>query len=158
MMAMSPVDFVLHEAMLLDTRRFDDWLDLFAPDGRYWVPLLGADQQDTVTCNSIALEDRLLLALRVERLKDPRAHSQHPPSRCQHVLQSPRVLAEPAGGDVRVRTPFLYLESRGQRQVMLAGTYVHALTKSQSEDWSIREKRVNLFDPTQALPAIQLLI
>lgn len=157
-MAMSPVDFVLHEAMLLDARRFDDWLDLFAPDGRYWVPLLGADQQDTLTCNSIALEDRLLLSLRVERLKDPRAHSQHPPSRCQHVLQPPRVLSEPAGGEARVHTAFLYLESRAQRQVTLAGTYVHTLTQGQGAGWMIREKRVNLFDPAQPLPAIQLFI
>jgi 3-phenylpropionate/cinnamic acid dioxygenase small subunit len=157
-MAMSPVDFVLHEAMLLDARRFDDWLDLFAPDGRYWVPLLGADQQDTLTCNSIALEDRLLLSLRVERLKDPRAHSQHPPSRCQHVLQPPRVLDEPADGAARVHTAFLYMESRAQRQVTLAGTYVHILTQGQGTGWMIREKRVNLFDPAQPLPAIQLFI
>lgn len=158
MMAMSPADFVLHEAMLLDARRLDEWLDLFAADGRYWVPLLGADQQDTVTCNSIALEDRLLLSLRVERLKDPRAHSQHPPSRCQHVLQPPRVLDDAPTDTVRLHTPFMYLESRAQRQVTLAGTYAHTLAGSQDIGWKILEKRVNLFDPTQALPAIQLFI
>ena len=31
--------FLFHEARLLDERRFDDWLALFAPDGWYWVPL-----------------------------------------------------------------------------------------------------------------------
>jgi hypothetical protein len=39
-------DLVAHEAALLDARRFDDWLALFAPDGRYWVPLQGARQAE----------------------------------------------------------------------------------------------------------------
>ncbi len=33
------IDFVVKEARLLDTHRFEDWLDLFAEDGRYWMPL-----------------------------------------------------------------------------------------------------------------------
>jgi 3-phenylpropionate/cinnamic acid dioxygenase small subunit len=32
------IDFVLHEARLLDAQRFEDWLDLFTEDGRYWMP------------------------------------------------------------------------------------------------------------------------
>jgi len=31
--------FVLYEARLLDQHRFEEWLDLFADDGRYWMPL-----------------------------------------------------------------------------------------------------------------------
>ena len=80
-------DFVAMEAALLDAGRLDEWLALFADDGRYWVPLQGASQVDPVGHNSLAYEDRLLLTLRVERLKNPRAHSQQPRSRCQHVLQ-----------------------------------------------------------------------
>ena len=38
--------FVAREAALLDAGRFDDWLALFADDGRYWVPLQGAAQAD----------------------------------------------------------------------------------------------------------------
>ena len=33
------IDFVLHETRLIDTHRFDEWLDLFADDGIYWMPL-----------------------------------------------------------------------------------------------------------------------
>ena len=29
--------FIYHEARLLDERRFDEWLALFTPDGRYWA-------------------------------------------------------------------------------------------------------------------------
>ena len=30
--------FLLHEAHLLDERRFAEWIDLFAEDGYYWAP------------------------------------------------------------------------------------------------------------------------
>jgi 3-phenylpropionate/cinnamic acid dioxygenase small subunit len=33
------IRFVYHEARLLDEQRFDEWLALFAADGRYWMPL-----------------------------------------------------------------------------------------------------------------------
>jgi 3-phenylpropionate/cinnamic acid dioxygenase small subunit len=153
---MSPAEFIVHEARLLDERRHDEWLALFADDGRYWVPLQGAAQQEGAPHNALADEDRLLLQLRIERLKSPRAHSQHPPSRCQHVLQAAVVTRDDSGdGLCELRTPFVYFESRGERQLVLAGTYVHRLVKAASE-WRIRLKRVNLLDAGAPLPAIQL--
>ena len=153
---MSPAELVAHEARLLDERRHDEWLALFTDDGRYWVPLQGAAQQEGAPHNALADEDRLLLQLRIDRLKNPRAHSQHPPSRCQHVLQAPVVTLQDQGaGTCELCTPFVYIEARGERQVMLAGTYLHRLVKVGS-DWRIRLKRVNLLDAGAALPAIQL--
>jgi 3-phenylpropionate/cinnamic acid dioxygenase small subunit len=162
-MSLSAVEFVVHEAALLDARRFDDWLALFADDGRYWVPLQGAAQASDTDHNSLALEDRLLLALRVERLKNPRAHSQHPASRCQHVLQAPRVTAQTESADkvdeVIVETPFMYVEARGPQKLTLAGSCVHTLRRGGgAHGWLIREKRVNLLDADQPLPMIQLFI
>ena len=156
---MAPEDFVVEEAALLDAGRFDEWLALFEPDGRYWVPLLGARQADPLGHNSLAWEDRLLLQLRVDRLKDPRAHSQHPPSSCQHVLQRP-VVVPGGGGDaavVSLRTPFVYVEARGDAQLLLAGTCRHELVRRASS-WGIRLKRIDLLNPTRALPAVQLFI
>ena len=153
---MSPQEFVAHEARLLDERRHDEWLALFADDGRYWVPLQGAAQEEGGPHNALADEDRLLLTLRIERLKSARAHSQHPPSRCQHVLQASTItLDDAASGRCELRTPFLYVESRGERQLMLTGTTLHRLVKAGS-DWRIRLKRVDLLDAGAALPAIQL--
>jgi 3-phenylpropionate/cinnamic acid dioxygenase small subunit len=151
---MSPCDFIAHEAALLDERRYDEWLALFADDGRYWVPLQGAAQAEDAPHNALADEDRLLLQLRIDRLKNPRAHSQHPASRCQHVLQASTVTH---ADDQRceLRTPFLYIEVRGERHVTLAGRFVHRLVKVGS-DWRIRLKRVDLLDAGAPLPAIQL--
>ena len=151
---MDAISFVAHEARLLDERRYDEWLALFADDGRYWVPLQGAAQQEGTAHNALADEDRLLLQLRIERLKNPRAHSQHPASRCQHVLQaSTLTLDDPERCELR--TPFVYVESRAERQLVLAGTCSHRLAKVGGA-WRIRLKRVDLLDAGAALPAIQL--
>jgi len=155
-MTSDPRDFFAHEAALLDERRFDDWLALFADDGHYWVPLLGAAQADPFSHNSLAYEDRLLLQLRVDRLKNPRAHSQHPASHSQHVLQPSRIECE-TGDEVRLRTPFLYVEARGESQILLSGTARHHLAQTPS-GWRIRQKRIDLLNAARALPAIQLFI
>jgi 3-phenylpropionate/cinnamic acid dioxygenase small subunit len=153
-----PADFIAAEAALLDARRFDDWLALFTEDGHYWVPLLGAAQADPHSYNSMAYEDRLLLQLRVDRLKNPRAHSQHPASHCQHVLQRSTVERQDAAdGAIALRTPFLYIEQRGDDQVLLAGSCRHLLVPAPA-GWAIREKRVDLLGAGRALPAIQLFI
>ena len=150
------IDFVLAEAALLDAGRFDDWLALFAEDGRYWVPLLGAEQADPLSHNSLAYEDRLLLQLRIDRLKNPRAHSQHPKSHCQHVLQRPTVERED-DGEIALSTPFIYVESRGEDQLLLAGTCRHRLVRANGS-FLIRQKRIDLLNAGRALPAIQLFI
>ena len=149
-------DFIAHEARLIDARRFDEWLALFADNGRYWVPLQGAAQTEGAAHNALADEDRLLLTLRIERLKNPRAHSQHPPSHCQHVLQQPTLAhADDDVGRYELNTPFLYIESRGERQLMLAGTVRHRLVRL-GDGLRIELKRVDLLNADAALPAIQL--
>jgi 3-phenylpropionate/cinnamic acid dioxygenase small subunit len=157
-MTQDPVDFVVAEAALLDAGRFDDWLALFDEGGHYWVPLLGAAQTDPFSHNSIAYEDRLLLQLRVERLKNPRAHSLHPRVCCQHVLQRPSLQSQDgASGEVLLRTPFIYVEAQGLDQILLTGVCSHRLRPAQ-QGWTILQKRVDLLNSGQSLPAIQLFI
>jgi 3-phenylpropionate/cinnamic acid dioxygenase small subunit len=147
---------VVLEAQLIDDGRWDDWLALFADDCRYWIPLAGAAQAEDAPYNALADEDRLLLALRVARLKNPRAHSQHPRSRCQHVLQRPSIVdSDQRSGRHLLRTPFLYVESRGDRTVTLAGTAHHRLVETEGAV-RIALKRIDLVDAGQPLPAIQL--
>lgn len=150
------VAFVLAESRALNDGRYDDWLAMFAREGRYWVPLRGAEQSESETYNALADENPLLLKLRVERLKNPRAFSQHPRSRSQHVLQQPQVLSrDEAAGSAVLYTPFQYAESRGDERLLLAGHWVHTLVV---EDGALRIalKRVNLLDAGVRLPAIQL--
>ncbi len=84
------IGFVYREARLLDEQRFDEWLDLFTEDGRYWMPLEHGQTDRRLTA-SLMDEDLLLLRIRVERLKGIRTYSQKPKSRCHHVLQQPQI-------------------------------------------------------------------
>ena len=149
------IEFVCREARLIDEKRFEDWYELFADDGVYWVPL-SADQPDGIDHKSLAYEDKLLLKLRIERLKSPRAFSQQPPSRCLHVLQRPDVDAmDETANRYTTRTAYLYVETRGESQQVYACTALHTLCVIDGV-LRIRVKRVNLLNADAALPSIQL--
>lgn len=148
------IRFVYREARLLDEKRYDDWLQLFTEDGYYWVPL-SPEQTDPHGHTSIAYEDALLLKLRVERLKSPRAYSQHPPSRCHHLLQCPEV--ESIGEESLLRTQFQYTEAQGDEVQSFTGTVFHCVVEQQGR-LRMRLKRVLLLNCDAALPSIQLFL
>jgi 3-phenylpropionate/cinnamic acid dioxygenase small subunit len=149
-------DVIATEAALLDAARWEEWLALWTDDARYWMPLAGSAQADDEPGQSLADEDRLLLALRVERLKHPRAHSLKPRVACQHVLQPSRV-ERASRNEAQLRTPFVYVEAQGAHEIMLTGSARHRLVRS-GDGWKIREKRVDLLNAARPLPAVQLFV
>jgi len=151
----SAIDFVYHEARLIDEKRFDEWYELFTDDALYWMPLT-RDQPIGETHTSLFYEDKLLLKVRIERLRHPNAFSQQQPSFCQHVLQQPAVV-ESGEQQCVLRTPFLYVEAQLDQQIMLAGVAFHHL-RSQASGWKIQMKRIELLNREAALPSIQLLL
>jgi 3-phenylpropionate/cinnamic acid dioxygenase small subunit len=151
------VQFVYDEARLIDEKRFDEWFELFTDDGRYWMPLTRG-QPDGENHTSLYFEDKLLLRVRIERLKSPRSFSQHQPSFCQHVLQQPALESADAERNSWVlRTPFVYLESQLDTQVVLAGVSRLHLTRVDGR-LRIRLKKVELLNCDAALPSIQLFL
>lgn len=151
------IRFVLHEARLIDEKRFDEWYELFTDDAYYWVPL-APGQADPLNHNSLAYEDKLLLKLRIERLKTPNAFSQKPASRCHHLLQTPEVEKSDRGnGEYLTRTQFIYTETRGDESQRYAATAWHTLVWSQAR-LRIRLKRVDILNADAALPSIQLFL
>jgi len=153
----SLIDFVIHEARLLDAKRYDEWNALFTDDAYYWLPLV-PDQEDGINHTSHLYEDKLLRELRIARLKSPRAFSQQPASRCHHLLQTPTVERfDTAANQHVLRTEFHYTESQGDELQFYVGTFFHFLTV---QDGALRMtlKRVNLLNCDAALPAVQLFI
>ncbi len=149
--------FLRREARLIDEKRLDEWLELFSEDAHYWVPATPG-QPDALNHNSLAYEDKLLLRLRVERLKSPRAYSQRPASRCLHVLQEPDFeTLDYERGEFRTRTPFLYTETRGDESQRYAATAWHTLISSHGQ-LQIKLKRVDILNCDAALPSIQLFL
>src|SRR5205807_442803 len=57
------IDFVTHEARLIDQHRLDEWLDLFADDGIYWMPLEWG-QTDPKLTTSLMYEGKLRIKLK----------------------------------------------------------------------------------------------
>lgn len=153
----SLIDFVVHEARLLDEKRYAEWNALFTDDAFYWVPLTPG-QQDGIDDTSHLYEDKLLRELRIERLKSPRAFSQQPPTRSHHLLQTPTVeSADPAANCYVVRSQFHYTESQGDEMNLFVGTCWHRLTL-QAFELRMTLKRVDLLNSDAALPAVQLFI
>jgi hypothetical protein len=73
------------------------------------------------------------------------------------VLQQPAFEGEPAAGQCVLRTPFVYVEAQRDRQFMLAGVVYHHLV-SQSGEWRIQMKKIELLNREAALPSIELLL
>lgn len=150
------IDFLYAEARMLDEGRFSEWLDLWLPDGVYWMPL-DYKQTDPDLVTSLLYEDQFMLRLRVERLNGARTFSQKPKSRCHHVIQRPFVDEFDAEtGLFKTNTSMHYVETRLDEQFLLACTATHDL-KLEDGKLRIANKRVDLLNSDAAFGNIQLL-
>ncbi len=124
-------EFLLHEAHLLDDRRFEEWMELFTPDGYYWAPA-SLDQPDPLNSVSLIYDDRAAMETRIRRLRHPRIHSQTPPSRTARLVANAVIeAAEPDGSACVVRSKFIIYEYRPSipeaLERVFGGTYRHRL-------------------------------
>lgn len=151
------IDFIYAEARMLDDGRFDEWLDLWTPDGIYWMPL-EYNQQDENLVTSLLHEDFFMMKLRVERFKGERTFSQKPKTRCHHVIQRPFVdrLDADAGAFV-THTAMHYVETRLDDQTLLAANARHELVLADGR-LKIKRKRVDLLNSDAAFGNIQMFL
>lgn len=137
--------FVTREARLLDDWRLDEWLALFHPAGRYWVPMAWG-QTDPVNHISLYWEDVPLLKMRIERLQHEQTASQLPRSRTCHQMTN--VTLEPPGtegADLRAVAAFTMAEYRRDEMRWFAGFTRYDLV-DEGDDFRIRLKRVDLLN------------
>ena len=148
------IDFIYEEARMLDEGRYTEWLDLWLPNGHYWMPL-DYKQSDPINQTSLLYEDMFMLKLRVERLNGARTFPQKPKSRCHHVIQRPFV--DEMNGDTFVtNTSMHYVETRLDEQQLLALTARHDLALVDGT-LRIANKRVDILNCDAAFRNIQLL-
>ena len=149
--------FLIHEASLLDTRRFREWMGLFAEDGTYWVPTL-PDQEDPFGQASLFYDDRDLMKTRIDRLEHPRIHVQTPPSRTAHLVGNAIVEeADEAKGEYLVGSTFIMVEYRDDQQRVFAGRQRHRLRRD-GASFLIVQKRVDLINCDSAFEAMAVPI
>lgn len=146
-------DFLIHEVRLLDERRFEDWRDLFAEDGYYWVPLR-PDQTSPDGEASLFCDDRKIMQTRFERLRHPRIHSQTPPHRTCHVIGNFVVDAiDHERGECTIRSTMIMADYRARVQRVFAGAVQHRLRRV-GASYLIVLKRVDLINCDDALELI----
>jgi 3-phenylpropionate/cinnamic acid dioxygenase small subunit len=150
-------EFLIHEARLLDERRFRDWMELFADDGTYWVPAT-PDQKSPFEEASLFYDDRELMKTRIERLEHPRIHVQTPPSRTAHIVGN-LVIEETdqAKGEYVIGSTFIMVEYRDDAQRLFAGRQRHRLRRH-GDTFRIVQKRVDLINCDGAFEAMAVPI
>ncbi|HYG55025.1 MAG TPA: aromatic-ring-hydroxylating dioxygenase subunit beta [Burkholderiales bacterium] len=150
---MNVEQFLYHEARLLDTQRYEEWLDLFTDDATYWVPL-EQNQKDPLETSSIIHDDRTLLELRVKQARHPRAHARLPLTRTVHTVGN--VQEKESNGEVLVNSTLQLVEFRNDKQRLWAALVEHRLRRA-GGSFRIAHKRVDLVNSEGELDGVTVL-
>lgn len=134
--------YLYAQAALLDGKRWQEWIDLFTPDGVYWMPPEpGHTHWDGMP--AIFAEDKNIMTVRMKRVLHPDAWSQVPLWGTNHVVGNVVVDKASANGDVVVRSRFHMMELRRDNVRHFAGQYTHHLKKT-PQGWKIKLQRVDM--------------
>ena len=137
--------FLYREARLLDERRFEEWMTLFADDGYYWVPAV-LDLMDPYEGVSLFFDDREIMKTRLARLDHPKIHSQKPASRTVHYVSNIEIDEDgDTKGELLVRSVVKMMEFRLDKQTSYGGRCQHLL-RVKDDGFEIAWKRVDLIN------------
>ncbi|MFN0161089.1 MAG: aromatic-ring-hydroxylating dioxygenase subunit beta [Burkholderiales bacterium] len=135
--------FLFRQSELLDNKHWQDWIDLFAEDGVYWMPVT-PEQTDWEGEPSIFAEDKPMMEIRMGRVTHPNAWSQAPMWATNHLIGN--IVIESANAkEVVVRSRFHMMELRRDDVRHFGGTYRHTLVRA-GDSFRIRHQRVDLFN------------
>jgi len=142
--------FYIHEAWLLDERKFHDWLDVLADDLFYFMPRKKNRQRkdmarEVTEYGDLALfeEDKESMKMRIARLDTGMAWAEDPPSRTRHLITNLQV--EDIGNDeVRAKTAFmLYRTHLETDEDFFVGSRDDVLRKVNGE-WKVARRTIVL--------------
>jgi benzoate/toluate 1,2-dioxygenase beta subunit len=157
-------DFLFHEARLLDERRFEEWLDLFAVGGIYWLPIREGASPNAAT--SLIYDEAVRRKERVYRLMQTPAQAQTPPSRTRHCITNVQVEDGPAD-DVQVYSnQVIYeiqpniarpLSSSERAPRVFVGSCEHRL-RPDAQGWLIALKKLVLLTRDQPIDNLTFIL
>ena len=136
--------FLYLQAELLDGKHWQAFIDLFAADGVYWMPV-AAEQTEWEGSPSIFAEDKLMMEIRKGRVSHPNAWSQAPMWETNHLV-SHVALEAVSDSEIRVRSRFHMMELRRDTVRHFGGSYRHTLVRDDAGALKIRLQRVDLFN------------
>lgn len=135
--------FLFRQSEILDTKQWQSFIDLFTPDGVYWVPIT-AEQTEWEGSPSIFAEDKLMMEVRMRRVLHPQAWSQAPMWATNHLVSNV-VIEKETANEVQVRSRFHLMELRRDSVRHFGGTYKHTLVKG-AGGYRIKLQRVDMFN------------
>ncbi len=134
--------FLYKQSELLDTKRWQDWIDLFSADGIYWMPP-DASYKTWDGQPAIFAEDKNLMTVRMLRVLHPDAWSQRPLWETNHIVSNVCLKKISKNGDVEAHSRFHMMELRRDDVRHFAGSYIHHLKKTKS-GYRIKLQRVDM--------------
>jgi 3-phenylpropionate/cinnamic acid dioxygenase small subunit len=160
MSEMSPAqaaEFLYREAQLLDERRWDEWVELYAEDAVFWVPAWKSEDEPTSSPDTelslIYYEGRSNLADRVWRARSNLSVASTPLHRTAHAITN--VLLEPPSAPDRALVKSSWathmFNPRRKTQHVFFGLAEHAL-RLEGGVWRIARKKVLLLN--DYIPAV----
>ena len=144
------IELVHREAHLLDTRCWNEWLELYTPDCTFWVP---AWRDANVPTNNpdaeislIYHDSRVALEDRVTRLRSNKTVTAMPLPRTTHLITGAIATAHGADAmDVVANWSVMTYAPRTAAQHVLFGRYEHRLCMRDGE-WRIQAKKILLMN------------
>jgi len=145
-------DLLFREALLIDTQRFAEWLELFTPDVEFWMP---AWRDETTTTEDpdrelslIYYKGRRNLEDRVMRLTSGLSTASSPLPRVVHQVTNVLVTrADDESADVSAAFACHRFDVRMNRTDCFFGRYEYALVP-QDGAWRIARKKIVLLNDT----------
>jgi 3-phenylpropionate/cinnamic acid dioxygenase small subunit len=133
--------FLYRQSELLDNKLWQDYIDLFADRGIYWMPV-APEQTEWEGSPSIFAEDKHMMEVRMGRVTHPTAWSQVPMWGTSHVIGNVVIESESQDEWV-VRSRFHMMELRRDTVRHFAGTYRHTLIRERGQ-LRIKLQRVDM--------------
>lgn len=133
------------EAHLLDSGLFLDWLDLLAPNLRYWSPARAEvtreqERNDEAMRLSLFDETKASLTFRIQRLNTGLAWSENPPTRTRRFISNVTVERQ-ADNVVHIQSNFMLFRSRGfASESILVGCREDRWFNA--EHWLLQERKI----------------
>lgn len=136
--------FLYRQAELLDGKHWQAFIDLFDPQGVYWMPVT-PEQTEWEGSPSIFAEDKLMMEIRKGRVSHPNAWSQAPMWETNHLV-SHVALESVTQSEIKVRSRFHMMELRRDTVRHFGGRYQHTLVRGADGSLRIRLQRVDMFN------------
>ena len=148
-------ELLYREAELLDERRYEEWLELFTEDVRYWMPMRRNVPRDELereftregTDVNWFDEGKETLARRVKQILTGVHWAEEPASRICHMVSNVQVLTAPPAGpsaEIAVKSRFLISRNRVETETDLLVGKREDLLRRVDGSWKIARRKIVL--------------